>query len=140
MDKYEKAVYNYFNEKSKSSVCFRFQDALDASKASGVIGKGRLAFMKKNPSDLLVCDNGDMFFAEVKHTSGIKGVTNSLFEEQRVARDRVLQSSGKYFYFIYSTNINMWYKVPGAFIRDNPNAKWKELGQFLIDYIPAVYL
>lgn len=137
MDKYEKIVYDYYNTKSKESVCFRFQDALDATKRGG-FSRG-IVPMAKNPSDFIITDNGVTFYAEVKHTENTSGVTRALFEQQRAIRDRILTARGEYWYYIYSVNIHQWYRIPGSVIRDNPNVKWKELGKYMITYLKGVY-
>lgn len=137
MDKYEKIVYDWYNTKSKYSVASRFQDALDATKRSGF--SHGIVPMGKNPSDFVITDNGETFYAEVKHTENPQGVTRALFEKQRVFRDRILMAQGDYRYFVYSNNVHQWYCIPGEVIRDNPNSKWKELGKYMITYLKGVY-
>ena len=140
MNKYEKVIYDYFNNKSKESVCVRFQDTLDASKKSGLFSKNspRLIPMERNPSDFMITDNGDTYYAEVKHTENTTYITSSLLSEQKMFRDRILKAGGKYIYYIYADNIHQWYAIPGQVFKDRSNVKWKELGQYMINYLKTL--
>lgn len=132
----EKVVYDYFNQSSKTKVCFRFHDSYDVIK---LLKRKQVVPLSKNPSDLLIVDGGKTYFAEVKTTDNVRGLTRPLFEQQRVIRDRILLAGGLYYYFVYSSNIKQWYKIPGEVIKENPNVKWGELGKYMINYLGAIY-
>ena len=142
MNKWEKVVYEYYNTKSKRSMCCRFQDSLDASKKAGLLStrqSKRMVYLDANPSDLMITDNGDTYYAEVKHTCNTKGINSSLLEEQRMFRDRILNCGGNYQYFIYADDIGQWYKIPGAYFQGKGIVKWKDIGQYMVNYLPKVY-
>lgn len=133
--KAEKAVYKYFSEE-KGSFIYRFSDTHDVNAQLKRFGENKkMVFTEKKPSDFLVVFHGRMFFAEVKSTENVKGVTSSLFKEQVGLRNRIVKASGAYFYFIYSIFNKKWYVVPAFEIMSNPNRKWEQLKYYEVDYL-----
>lgn len=136
--KAESTVYKYFSEQ-KGSFIHRFIDTHDINAQLNRFKDGKeMVFTAAKPSDFIVTYHGTTFYAEVKSTENVKGVTNALFSEQEGMRSRVLKADGLYFYFIYSIFNKQWYKVPGFLIADNPNRKWEELDVYKIDYLEAI--
>ena len=86
--------------------------------------------LSSKPSDFVVVDNGYTFFAEVKSTNNARGVTTSLFEQQRVKRDKFLKAGAGYSYFVFSTVRNAWYTIPASVIVENANRTWDELSMY----------
>jgi hypothetical protein len=140
MDKYEKIVYDYFNSKGKKSICIRFQDTLDASKrVDGYrYNPAKLVVMDKNPSDFIITDNGETYYAEVKHTQNTSHISSSLLRQQKMYRERILACGGKYMYYIYAEDIHQWYAIPGEFFVDKGDVKWKEVGKYMINYLRSL--
>lgn len=143
MNKYERAVYSYFNSGRKNTVCYRFQDSADANRKMAIYQRKTFTpgfiLMGKNPSDLIVTENGETYYAEVKSTANTRGITSPLFETQRGDRKRILAAGGKYYYFIYSITLYSWYKVPAQIIAESASRSWLDLAKYKIGYIDKVY-
>lgn len=120
----EKFIYEWFN-RNKSVACERFSDTSDTFQ-----GRGVGVVLSSKPSDFVVVDNGYTFFAEVKSTNNARGVTTSLFEQQRVKRDKFLKAGAGYSYFVFSTVRNAWYTIPASVIVENANRTWDELSMY----------
>lgn len=137
-NKAEKVIYKYFSEQ-KGSFIHRFSDTHDVNAQLNRFNEGRkMVYTEKKPSDFLIVFGGNTFFAEVKSTSGVRGVTKALFDEQEGLRNRILKAEGMYFYFIYSITNKQWYKVPGELIAYNPNRKWEELSEYKVEYLECL--
>lgn len=136
--KAEKAVINFFNSK-KDCCAFRFQDTADVNSQLGRFGSNQgMVYVEKNPSDFIVIERGTTYFAEAKSTENVKGVTSSLFDQQRGYRNRILSCGGKYYYFVYSITRARWYKIPGDVIRDNANRTWEDLAVYRYGSLEAI--
>lgn len=120
----EKFIYEWFN-RNKSVACERFSDTGDTFQ-----GRGVGVVISSKPSDFIVVDKGYTFFAEVKSTNNARGVTTSLFEQQRVKRDKFLKAGASYSYFVFSTVRNAWYTIPANVIVENANRTWDELSMY----------
>lgn len=136
--KAEATVYKYFAEK-KGSFIHRFIDTHDINAQLNRFKDGKaIIYTEKKPSDFIIVEDGITYFAEVKSTENIRGVTSALFAEQDGMRKRVLKANGLYFYFIYSIHNQKWYKVPGFEIEEKPNQKWEEIANYEVDYLCAI--
>lgn len=124
--KAEDIVYNYFSSK-KDSYITRLTDTHDINAQLRRFGERPIVLGKKRESDFIVIEDGVTYFAEVKCTTNVRGVTKSLFSSQEGKRNRILRASGLYHYFIYSTVREQWYMVPAVVIAENPNRTWDEL-------------
>lgn len=134
----EATVYKYFSEK-KGSFIHRFIDTHDINAQLNRFKDDKpIIYTEKKPSDFIVIEDGITFFAEVKSTENVKGVTSALFKEQEGMRKRILKVNGLYFYFIYSLFNKCWYKVPGEIIEEKENRKWEELEQYKVDYLKCL--
>lgn len=132
----ESIIFQYFSKK-KDTCIFRFQDTKDATsrllrnKPFGIPYK--IIGMDRNPSDFIVCEGGVVYFAEVKHTTSLKGINSGLFAQQKGQRDRIVKCGCPYFYFVYSEEECQWYKIPASAIMENANRKWSELEGYMWD-------
>ncbi len=124
--KAEDIVYNYFSSR-KDSYITRLKDTHDINAQLRRFGERPIILGKKRESDFIVIEDGITYFAEVKCTTNVKGVTKSLFSSQEGKRNRILRANGSYHYFIYSTVREQWYMVPAVVIAENPNRTWEEL-------------
>lgn len=120
--KCEKFVDDYFNTLGKNCVCSRFNDTSDT-----IQGKGKGILLRRNPSDFVITQDGVTFYAEVKSTDSPKGVSSSLFSQQKARRDRILKADGLYIYFIYSSRLDVWFYANGEFIKEKAERSFSEL-------------
>ena len=89
--KAEATVYKYFSEK-KGSFIHRFTDTHDINAQLKRFHEGKgMVYTEKKPSDFIIVEGGIVYFAEVKSTENIRGVTSSLFEEQKGMRNRIMK-------------------------------------------------
>lgn len=135
----EKAVLEYFNS-SKDCYAARFTDTHDINsqlRRFRIIGSP-MVYAHRNPSDFIVVERGETYFAEAKSTENIKGVSSSLFDEQKGERTRILRAGGKYFYFVYSFVRARWYKIPGAVIAEKATRTWEELAPYTVRYLKGL--
>lgn len=135
--KAEKIVYDYFGS-SKDSYITRLSDTHDINAQLRRFGEKPIVLGKKRESDFIIVQNGLTYFAEVKCTSNIRGVTKSLFESQEGKRNRILRVGGNYQYFIYSTVREQWYIVPGSVFYENPNRSWEDLKYYKVGCLENV--
>lgn len=134
----EATVYKYFSEK-KGSFIHRFIDTHDINaQLNRFKDRAPIVFVGQRPSDFIAIEDGITFFAEVKSTENVRGVTSALFAEQDGMRKRILKANGLYFYFIYSIFNKSWYKVPGRIIEEKENRKWEELEQYKVGYLKCL--
>lgn len=135
----EKKVWSYFRDGTKTRTIHRFNDTKDANAGRFRDPYSKITTVKECPSDFIVTDKGQMFFAEVKTTIDRMGVKKNLFEQQSKERTLILSAGGKYYYFIYSITFGSWYKVPAQVIVEKPNRSWFELLAYKIDYLEPIY-
>lgn len=136
--KAEKAILAHYN-KSKDCCAFRFQDSKDVTAQLGIFKScSGVAYTQRNPADFIVVERGNVFFAEAKSTENVRGITTSLFNQQKGYRNRILDCGGKYIYFIWSVARCNWYKIPGGVIRECATRSWDELSIYKISNIEGV--
>lgn len=93
------------------------------------------AFVRAAPSDYIVTEDGEMYYAEVKSSSdGRASFTfNHITPSQWAAMVKQRAAGGKYFLFIHNITTETWYKVPAnAILRihdeeKRKSVKWTEL-------------
>lgn len=94
-------------------------------------------FTGSHPSDFLVTNRGDMFYAEVKSSNNATSFPFSGIQpSQWAAAKRQIAAAGKYFFFLFSQSNSQWYKIPGSFLvsiynEGRKSVKWAELTDFL---------
>jgi len=126
-----KSIEDWFDSfwQGKQSYCFQFHDtraAMGAAKSSRV-------FTTAHPSDFLVTHLGEMFYAEVKKSEDKTSFPlKNIRPAQWKAAVRQTAAGGKYFFFLYSTAMNCWYRIEGpVFISfwksGRASVKWAEL-------------
>lgn len=135
--KAENIVYNYFSSR-KDSYIMRLNDTHDINAQLRRFGEKPIILGKKRESDFIIIQGGYTYFAEVKCTSNVRGVTSSLFKSQEGKRNRILRVGGSYAYFIYSTVREKWYIVPGSIIEKNPNRCWDDLKPYVDEELERV--
>lgn len=131
-EKAEDIVYKYFS-KRKNAYIARLNDTKDINKRIHRFVKNApspLVYVKRREADFLVIDSGITFFAEVKCTANVRGVTQALFDEQAGLRDRILRAGGKYAYFVHSTRYGKWYAIPAEVIAEKSSRTWEELSEY----------
>jgi len=117
----EDFIFKYFN-RNKSCCCFRFSDTHDTFQ-----GRGHGVVLAKAPSDFVITELGNTYYAEVKSTENVKGTTKKLFDQQAARRDQILTSLGEYWYFVYSEAKDKWYILSGFEVAQKPSVKWEDL-------------
>ena len=123
----EKEFENYFRSRGKRSHVHRFED----TKAVRGRTKGN-GFAAAQPSDYLVTDEGSSFYAEVKFCNNkISFPFGSIRPSQWTAARRVTAAGGSYYFYIYSTEVGTWFRVPASTLinSDKRSMKWSELAQ-----------
>lgn len=134
----ENVVLDYFKS-SKDCCAFRLNDTRDINAQLKRFGTNKpMVYAHSKPSDIIIVERGSTYFAEVKSTENLKGITKSLFSQQVGSRERILRSGGEYYYFIYSLVKARWYKVPGSIIAENANRTWDELAVYVVRYLKGL--
>lgn len=116
----------------KDSYCFQFHDS---RAAMGVTGSKRV-FTTEHPSDFLVTNRGETFYAEVKSSQEkVSFPFSNVKKSQWKAAAQVTAAGGKYFFFIYSHAMECWYKIDGQqmldFKRIKESVRWTDLNDFI---------
>ena len=96
----------------KHSFCFQFHDTRAAMGATG----SKRVYTSPHPSDFLVTDRGDMFYAEVKSFSGPSFPFANIKPSQWSAAKQQAAAGGKYFFYLFSTSNGQWYKIESPFL------------------------
>lgn len=130
----EDEFYKAFNQ-GKDRYCHRFLDTRDATRVvnrrEDLFGRKVVLAVPPQPSDFIVIWHGNTYFVDVKATSSEKGISSSLFKQQKAQKTKILNAGGKYFFFVNRITTCEWYMIPGDF--KNLNAKWKDLEEFKVD-------
>lgn len=96
----------------KDKFCFQFHDTRAAMGASG----SKRVFTAPHPSDFLVTDNGEMFYAEVKSFAGSSFNFSNVRPNQWSAARQQTAAGGKYFFYLFSTGNEIWFKIEARFL------------------------
>jgi hypothetical protein len=99
---------SYFASLGKRGYCHRFTDLSDLRG----LNKGKALVAEAQPSDYLVVEDGEMYCAEVKSTTGKNFSTGQIETSQRNHAKRILAAGGRYYFIIHDKQNNDWYKVP----------------------------
>lgn len=135
--KAEEVIYDYFSSRKDCHI-IRLRDTHDINAQLRRFGEKPLIIGKKRESDFIVIENGSIYFAEVKCTSQIRGVTSNLFASQEGKRNRILRAKGDYRYFVYSMIKESWYCIPADVIYRKARRSWDELEQYKIYYLEKI--
>lgn len=85
---------------------------------------------KPQPSDYIICLDGEMFLAEVKESQNETSFPfGNIRTEQLAHARRLLAAGGKYFFFILQTRTGKWFCVPASVVLNctKSSLKWSEL-------------
>lgn len=130
-----KSIEDWFESfwKRKEQYCFQFHDARAAMGAA----QSRRVFTTSHPSDFLVTDCGDTFYAEVKDChDAVSFPFKNVKVSQWQAAIKLRAAYGKYYFFLHSQVRQCWYRVPGHVLVDlykagRKSVKWAELAEYL---------
>jgi len=114
-----------FAAKGKGAFVHRFTDTAAAKATSG-----KRAFVAKQPSDYLVVDNGNTYFAEVKSCREEISFPHSNIQQfQLASARRVTKAGGTYVFFIKNLLTGQWYCVPAEVIieSDKKSTRWADI-------------
>ena len=123
----EERFEEIFSKRGKRVFLYRLPDTAEIR---GRAGKG---WVRDQPSDYIVTDDGDTYYSEVKSSQAkVSFSFNQLEKGQRNAAKRQTLAGGKYFIFIHRLETDEWFKVPAKFFLqlDKKSAKWEELETF----------
>jgi penicillin-binding protein-related factor A (putative recombinase) len=127
----EDAFKSFWNR--KDAFCFQFHDARAAMGAAG----SKRVFTTSHPSDFIVTDRGEMFYAEVKSSKEqVSFPFSNVKPSQWGAAKRQAAAKGQYFFFLYSVATGNWYRIPSPYLisvkeSGRESVKWAELLDFL---------
>jgi penicillin-binding protein-related factor A (putative recombinase) len=127
-DKSEKTFEEAFDKLGKRAFVFRLPDSKEVHGRTN--GGG---WVRNQPSDYIVTEDGDMYYAEVKSTfDKNKFPLKNLERGQKHAMRRQHLANGKYFVFIHRKKTDQWYKVPGGLLLDRKDSSvnWSELSPY----------
>lgn len=118
----------------KDQYCHKIEDHLEATK----VHVNRSLKVASRPSDFIVVDRGDTYFAEVKSS---KNETSFPFANIKVpqwnAARRTVAAGGSYFFFLKNETAGLWFKVPAKvlvalkFEGDIKSVKWIHIAGFI---------
>jgi len=107
---------------------------VDTKQIKGAMGpKG---FAKAGPSDYIVTENGNMYYAEVKSSNNATSFSFSNFTpSQNAAMVRQCAAKGQYWIFIHNLITDVWYRVPASEIlmvklTKKSSIKWSEMEEY----------
>lgn len=121
----------------KTRWCYRFGDTREAMGSAG----SRRVFTKPRPSDFLVVDNGNTFFAEVKSSHHETSFPLSAVQTpQWSAAVQTTSAGGSYFFYIKQETVSQWYCVPAyaliALQKEGfKSVKWTHLEGFKCNFL-----
>ncbi len=109
---------------SKNQFVFQFHDARAAMGAA----QSRRVFTTQHPSDFLVTDHGQTFYAEVKSCSDeVSFAFGNIQKGQWIAATRVNAAGGCYYFYLKSEYHKQWYKVPACVILEHYHGGQKSI-------------
>ena len=123
----EKEFAIYFLNKGKKCYLHRLED----TKAIRGRTKGT-GFTMAQPADYIVIEDGCMFYAEVKFSQNENSFPfGSIQKSQMNAARRIIAAGGNYYFFIYSTHVGTWFKIPVSVILNHTkkSLRWTEISQ-----------
>ncbi len=127
---YELLFEAYFKGLGKAGYLYRIADLSDLR---GISGKGSQVKANPVPADYLVIHPHNGFhYAEVKGTENATSFSFSLIRPSQMnhARRATTARKGSYWFYIFSTSLIQWYRVPAEVILSETTKKsltWAEL-------------
>lgn len=121
----EQQFEHAFHKLGKRAFVFRLPDSKETYGRTSQVGA-----VRAQPSDYIVTEDGEMYYAEVKSTTDKNKFTLSQLQRgQKHAMRRQSLAGGEYFLFIHRKDTDEWYKVPGHKLLDLDKAsvKWTEI-------------
>lgn len=102
---------------------------VDAAEVRGRTKNGA-AWVRKQPSDWLVTEDGIMFYGETKSSSNKTSFPFSdITPHQKGSARKQIAAGGEYYFFIHRLATDDWYKLPAQVVLDSEKSsiKWTEL-------------
>lgn len=127
----EREFEGAFAKKGKGAFVHRLTDTAAAKATSG-----KKAFVKAQPSDYLVTDDGHTFFAEVKSSHDEVSFPHSNIQPYQMASARrVTRAGGSYVFFLKNLNTGRWYCVPAEVIiaSEKKSTRWADIEPYRWD-------
>lgn len=126
----EKTFEASFGAMGKRAFLHRVEDASDLH------GRNKkLVLTTKKPSDYVVTENGEMYYAEVKSSESKTSFPfSAISTNQWASARRQVAAGGKFFFFVHNVITNQWFKLPATHllsITDRKSVRWDTLNQFL---------
>ena len=121
----EKEFEAIFTAKGKKAFVHRVTDTAAAKATSG-----KKAFVKAQPSDYIVTDNGLTYFAEVKSSEHVTSFPHSNIQKfQLASARRITTAGGVYIFFLKNLNTGTWYCVPAEVIiaSEKASTRWEDI-------------
>jgi len=112
----------------KKVFIFRLADA-----AAAFGRTGRLGLKDKQPSDYIITENGEMYYAEMKSsTDKSRFALKNISSGQIGAAKRQIAAGGKYYFYLHQLSDDRWFKVPAQVLLDTNKSsiRWDELGSY----------
>jgi penicillin-binding protein-related factor A (putative recombinase) len=112
----------------KRAFCHRFSDTAQAKALNGVA-----AIAPSQPSDYLVCFDGLMFLAEVKHSADKVSFSHSNIRPKQMGVARMCTpAGGAYFFFVFSKHLGKWFRIPASVIIASTikSTKWCDIMEY----------
>ena len=125
----EKVFEAKFKSLGKRAFVYRFPDMKEVRGRT----KNGAVWMRKQPSDYLVTENGVMYYAEVKSSEAkISFPFSNIKAYQIGAARQQMAASGLYFFFLHRLDTGDWYKVPAELIlnSDKSSVRWADLDSY----------
>ncbi|WP_419902161.1 hypothetical protein [Kiloniella sp.] len=89
--------------------------------------------VEAQPSDWIVTEDGQMFYAEVKSTQNKTSFPFGMISKSQMRGARKqLAAGGQYFFFVHSLVTDEWFQIPADLILSTTKSslKWSELGSY----------
>lgn len=125
----EKIFEFHFKKLGKAAFVYRFPDKKEVRGRT----KNGAVWMRKQPSDYLVTENGVMYYAEVKSSEAKISFPFSKIQPFQIGSARQqISAGGLYFFFLHRLDTGDWYKVPAELIlnSDKSSVRWTDLDSY----------
>lgn len=129
--KTEKEFESAFARKGKGAFVHRLTDTAAAKATSG-----KKAFVKAQPSDYIVTDEGHTFYAEVKSSHDTTSFPHSNIQQfQMASARRITKAGGNYVFFLKNLLTGQWYCVPAEVIiaSEKKSTRWADIENYRWD-------
>lgn len=100
------------------------------------LNKSKRIKTKAQPSDYVITEEGEMYYAEVKSSKNKTSFPfGNISDEQWRASKRQYMAFGVYYFFLHNLNTNLWYKLPAEILHETKSSgvkslKWKTLTKY----------